>query len=417
MTGIRQGGAESLVRRPSPFTYVFGGFFALLGVMFLIIGSRLLAFGVSVPPFAVAGVAGAAVLMIGGGLAPPLRFRTVFDATGIHSRGVLRTVHLPWPASRTAFVINVSERVRSENGGTTDVLTATVAVATPDGNVTLAAPRIAAMNPDGLRSRLEAEVDEIWAWARSRGYVREFEAAPDGPIPLAPTPRYDGPAPASAPADGLSPEDRALLSRDPLIFKPAGSAIRPAIILCVVYLALAGGMRLLTDLGPRHIPALGGRFPESGAFAGVSAALLISVLGYLLFSVFKTMRTRLTLVPEGLVWQDVWRTERLTWPPSRSCIFVLAFHESVRTTASLRLLAPDGVALRIPGLHWASRDERRALLAAEAMAQAIWEWGASSGAARDDGVYRPAADAEVEQRRVATAQRIEYLRTFPQEQR
>ncbi|WP_143233324.1 hypothetical protein [Actinomyces ruminis] len=84
--------------------------------------------------------------------------------------------------------------------------------------------------------------------------------------------------------------------------------------------------------------------------------------------------------------------------------------------ASLRLLTPDGEALRVPGLHWASRDERQALLAAEAMAQAIWEWGASRGAARDDGLYRPAADAEVEQQRLATAQRIAHLQAHPQEQ-
>ncbi|WP_103063318.1 hypothetical protein [Actinomyces qiguomingii] len=43
---------EALVRRPSSFTYVFGGFFALVGIMFLTIGSRLLAFGVAVPPLA-----------------------------------------------------------------------------------------------------------------------------------------------------------------------------------------------------------------------------------------------------------------------------------------------------------------------------------------------------------------------------
>ncbi|AYD90543.1 hypothetical protein D5R93_12000 [Actinomyces lilanjuaniae] len=40
----------------------------------------------------------------------PLRQRTVFDATGIHSRGLLRTRHLPWPCSRAAFVVDVSVR-------------------------------------------------------------------------------------------------------------------------------------------------------------------------------------------------------------------------------------------------------------------------------------------------------------------
>ncbi|RAX23377.1 hypothetical protein DRB06_02645 [Actinomyces sp. Z5] len=245
------------MRRPSPFTYVFGGFFALLGAIFLTIGSRLLAFGVSVAPFAVAGVAGAAVLMIGGGLVPPLRFRTVFDAAGINSRGVLRTIHLPWPDSRVGFIVAIADVGKGGKRGPV----ALVEVGAAGHRVRLSAPRLSSQRAEDLRLRLEAEVDAIWAWALARGYARETMPALQGADP-----HLAQAAPPLVTAPRALPVDRTLLAREPLVLKDQPSWLDwCGLIPNTVILVLLCIVALPAVLGPERMPqAFAGVFREDG---------------------------------------------------------------------------------------------------------------------------------------------------------
>jgi len=67
------------------------------------------------------------------------------------------------------------------------------------------------------------------------------------------------------------------------------------------------------------------------------------------------------------------------------------------------------MALRVPGTRRLSRDEDRALLAAAAAVQTIWEWGVTRAVAYDDGSYCPAPNDAIEQERRASGRRVSYL--------
>ena len=112
-TGARvMGASASLVRGPSPLQRAAGW---VLVVMAALTGLLAVGLGAS-------GEAGGLFMcvlfavVIGVLAVLALRRRTVFDATGIHSRGMLGTSHFPWPDSRGAFMVStsLSGRGRSE---------------------------------------------------------------------------------------------------------------------------------------------------------------------------------------------------------------------------------------------------------------------------------------------------------------
>ncbi|WP_136193668.1 hypothetical protein [Actinomyces procaprae] len=407
------GSSESLVRRPDARTYVGGALIVLAGVAVAVAGIRTdLEADEPMRSIWLGGVAGMALLLICWGLTM-VAWRTVFDADGIHSRGLIRRVDLPWPDTRTAFVVDVGRhsRDRGADGRSTRrrrEVTLTVHVLTPGRSTTLAMPRILsapAREEQVLRARLEADLDEIWAWALGRGYVREWNQggyAPGRSGPGARTSAYAGP-----------PADQGLLAREPLVFRQRPDGRTAACITASIGFMLVGGLMLVRALQAVDELAL----DDAESIVIVLACVQLGVGAALLIGECLRLRSRLTVSRDGLEWTGARGAQHLAWPPSRTCVFVQSRRISGRTMATVCVLAPDTTALAVPGLTWRSKHDRRALLPAATAAQSIWQWGYARGVARDDGVYRPAADAEVEQRRVATAQRIEYLHAHPQETR
>lgn len=97
-------------------------------------------------------------------LALAMRVRVVVDGKGIHSR-VMRTVHLPWPASRHDLFVSM---IRGSS-----LVIAMAACAAPDGKrlrlIGLVASGSDPMTPVRVADRLDA----IWAWGLARGLVRD----------------------------------------------------------------------------------------------------------------------------------------------------------------------------------------------------------------------------------------------------
>ncbi|SDN28306.1 hypothetical protein SAMN05216355_101561 [Actinomyces ruminicola] len=161
-------GPESLMRRQDASSRIAGFAFLLAGPMLLYVGFMLHVLDPGLEVAAPLCAAGTLVLILGVAV---LRRRTVFDARGIHSRGLLRTVHLPWPDSRAGFMVVLA-------GGGRGGPVALVEVGAAGHRVRLSAPRLSSRRAKDLRLRLEAEVDGIWAWALARGYARETMPVP-----------------------------------------------------------------------------------------------------------------------------------------------------------------------------------------------------------------------------------------------
>lgn len=112
-TGARvMGASASLVRGPSPLQRAAGW---VLVVMAALTGLLAVGLGAS-------GEAGGLFMcvlfavVIGVLAVLALRRRTVFDATGIHSRLMLGTRHYPWPDSWGAFMVSISPSGRGSSG-------------------------------------------------------------------------------------------------------------------------------------------------------------------------------------------------------------------------------------------------------------------------------------------------------------
>lgn len=396
------GSPESLVRRPDAMTYVGGALITLAGVAVAVAGVRTdLESDEPIRSIWLGGVVGMALLLICSGLTMVAR-RTVFDADGIHSRGLIRHVDLPWPDTRTAFVVDVGTHSRDQGSDRHSArrrreVTLTVHVLTPGRSATLAMPRILsapAREEPALRARLEADLDEIWAWALDRGYAREWEQGGCAPGPGPRTSAYGGPA-----------ADQTLLAREPLVLKQRPDGRTAAFITASIGFMLVGGLVLVRAL--QAVDDLASDGAESMAI--VLACVYLGVGAAFLIGEWVRLRSRLTVSRDGLEWTGVWGAQHLAWPPSRTCVFVQSRRTSGRTTATVCVLAPDRTAMAVPGLTWRSKHDRRALLPAATAAQSIWQWGSSRGVARDDGVYRAAVDAELERDRADAARRIAYL--------
>ena len=390
-------GPESLTRRQDASSRIAGFAFLLGGPMLLYFGCMLYVLDPELEVAAPLCAAGTLVLILGIAM---LRRRTVFDARGIHSRGLLRTVHLPWPDSRAGFMVVVT-------GGGKGGPVALIEVGAAGHRVRLSAPRLSSSEAKDLRLRLEAEVDGIWAWALDRGYARE--AMPVPPARQGADPRLAQAIPPPGAAPRALPVDQALLAREPLILKerPNWHGLIPNVILLVVLCAVA----LLAVLGPERTPQVfAGVLPEDGTARGSVGfwVLLVVAVGGLSAGLHRILRERTILSRSGLVLAGR-RTRRVAWPPSRSYLFVRSWRRLWFTEASAWLLAPSGAVLHVPGtLRW-SRNEDRALLAAATMAQTIWDWGLARAVTHDDGSYRPAPDDAIEQERRANDWRIAYL--------
>lgn len=390
--GASARGPEVLVRRPDASNMIVGCTFLaavpmLFGVAYIL--------HVRDPELLVTAIlcaGGALFLFLGIAV---LRRRTVFDGRGIHSRGLMRTVHLPWPDSRAGFIVVVTSSNRRGP-------VAVVEVGMAGRRVRLSAPRLYS------QTRLDAEVDAIWAWALARGYARESVPAllaPQGADPRAVQAAYPGRVVPRTP-----PVDRALLVQEPLRLKDRPNW-RGLILSIVLLMFLCCVVGLPAVLGPERMPQVfAGAFREDGTLRLSSGfwILLVVAAGSLVSSLHRIVRTRTTISREGLV-LVTWRTRRVGWPPSRSYFFVRARRYLGHTEASAWLLAPVGLALRVPGTLRFSKDDDQALLAAAAAAQTIWEWGVSRGVACDDGTYCPVPDDRIEQARRTNDRRIAYL--------
>ena len=162
-TGARvMGASASLVRGPSPLQRAAGW---VLVVMAALTGLLAVGLGAS-------GEAGGLFMcvlfavVIGVLAVLALRRRTVFDATGIHSRGMLGTRHFPWPDSRGAFMVSISSSGRGRSEVSVQV-PAEPAPRVPGAAAsvrmaTLAAPRLTVRDAEAARCRLEEDLDGIW---------------------------------------------------------------------------------------------------------------------------------------------------------------------------------------------------------------------------------------------------------------
>ncbi|PHP52720.1 hypothetical protein [Actinomyces ruminis] len=402
---------ESLVRKPGVSTCVGGALIASVGIFIAVVGIRM----APDPDMEIRYVwlafwLGVALMLLCAGLTLAVR-RTVFDASGIHSRGLIRRVDLPWPDTRAAFVVDVHESSRDRGRGRRSrrrEVTLTVQVMTPERTVTLAMPRILSADVDRetvLRARLEADLDEIWGWALTRGYAHER-------VPGGHAPGRSGQDPQRVSYGGL-PADQTLLAQEPLVLKWRPDARSAAFIGASIGFMLAGGLGIVHAL--RAADDLASASVESVVVAVSCAVVGVALL--FLIGECANLRSRLTISRDGLAWTGLWHARQLAWPRSRSCIFVHSRRRSGRTTATVRVLAPDGRTLAVPGLTWRSKHDRQALLPAATAAHSIWQWGASRGAARDNGEYYIAADADTERSRVDAARRIDYLLAHSQEPR
>ena len=188
-TGARAVGAPvSLVRGPTPFQRAAGW---VLAVMAVLAGLFAVGLGVS-------GEAGGLfmcmlfAIAIGTLALLCLCRRTVFDATGIHTRVLGFRRDIPWPRSRSdlfvkrpsappllviflGLVLIVLAFLAGDAGDAAGVsMSAKAYVRVPRGR----AVWLPGLTRRGLlRSTMErrgnAELDRIWAWAVARGYTQE----------------------------------------------------------------------------------------------------------------------------------------------------------------------------------------------------------------------------------------------------
>ena len=430
------GAPASLVRGPTPFQRAAGW---VLAVMAVLAGLFAVVLGVS-------GEAGGLfmcmlfAIAIGTLAVLALCRRTVFDATGIHSRGMLGTRHFPWPDSRGAFMVSTSFSGRGRSEVSVQV-PAQPAPRVPGAAAsvrmaTLAAPRLTVRDAEAARCRLEEDLDGIWAWALQRGYAREITA----PAPVSPAYGVYGVMPGAAPggapamavggapamASGGAPApvgmsapsgapmpaqaDHARVAQEPLVLT-SWPGSWPQVLLMALFVMLFCGFGVYLMIHPdqpgttaKESLVMGhGALTVVFGLVGVGMGVAMAAMAY-----SETCK-RVTLSRSGLLVFNGFLTRQVPWPTSRSGVFATLDVERQRRLTKIHVLAPDGTALQLPGLVERSKDDS-CLGAAAQHVETIWAWAYSRGLVRDDGGYLPASKPEVERGRRAFAQRLAYLR-------
>ena len=435
--GARVAGAPaSRVRGPTPFQRAAGW---VLAVMAVLAGLFAVVLGVS-------GEAGGLfmcmlfAIAIGTLAVLALCRRTVFDATGIHSRGMLGTRHFPWPDSRGAFMVSTSFSGRGRSEVSVQV-PAQPAPRVPGAAAsvrmaTLAAPRLTVRDAEAARCRLEEDLDGIWAWALQRGYAREITA----PAPVSPAYGVYGVMPGAAPggapamavggapamASGGAPApvgmsapsgapmpaqaDHARVAQEPLVLT-SWPGSWPQVLLMALFVMLFCGFGVYLMIHPdqpgttaKESLVMGhGALTVVFGLVGVGMGVAMAAMAY-----SETCK-RVTLSRSGLLVFNGFLTRQVPWPTSRSGVFATLDVERQRRLTKIHVLAPDGTALQLPGLVERSKDDS-CLGKAVQHIETIWAWAYSRGLVRDDGGYLPASKPEVERGRRAFAQRLAYLR-------
>ena len=428
-TGARAVGAPvSLVRGPTPFQRAAGW---VLAVMAVLAGLFAVGLGVS-------GEAGGLfmcmlfAIAIGTLALLCLCRRTVFDATGIHSRGMLGTRHFPWPDSRGAFMVSISSSGRGRSEVSVQV-PAEPAPRVPGAAAsvrmaTLAAPRLIVRDAEAARCRLEEDLDGIWTWALQRGYAREITArAPVSPayggygvMPGAAPGGAPAMAPGGAPVAGGTPmtapggvpaqADHARVAQEPLVLT-SWPGSWPQVLLMALFVMLFCGFGVYLMIHPDQPGATAkesivmghGALTVVFGLMGVGMGVATAVMAY------SEACKRVTLSRSGLLVFNGFLSRQVPWPTSRSGIFATLDVERQRRLTKIHVLAPDGTALQLPGLVERAKDDS-CLGKAVQHIETIWAWAYSRGLVRDDGGYLPASKPEVERGRRAFARRLAYLR-------
>ena len=348
-----------------------------------------------------------------------LRPRVILDARGIHVRNIASSHDLPWPASRGALVVG---EVSNGNGW---LFTATPEYRPSDGSkpVKMLSLRRVRAGIGNATAVLEADLDDLWAWAVARGYVRPENQAAGAPAPgygtggnygnvagyanaagYGTAPGYGigdyGSAPApSAPlgagvprgASAAADLDVDMLSRPQLEFKGPG-----ALAVC-----LFAGFGLFMIVGSAFA------LQNDGSFWGVPGIAFGAFL--LVLSVDQALK-RVTIDQEGFhVRGLIPRT--YAWPASRAQL-VATFHYSRSSSyADASLVEPDGKRRELPLGVLNRNGGLGPELGMVRTLDTIWAWGERRGVARETGQYVPAADAAFEQSRRSALERIDYLRS------
>ena len=348
-----------------------------------------------------------------------LRPRVILDARGIHVRNIASSHDLPWPASRGALVVG---EVSNGNGW---LFTATPEYRPADGSkpVKILSLRRVRAGIGNATAVLEADLDDLWAWAVARGYVRPENQAAGAPAPgygtggnygnvagyanaagYGTAPGYGigdyGSAPApSAPlgagvprgASAAADLDVDMLSRPQLEFKGPG-----ALAVC-----LFAGFSLFMIVGSAFV------LQNDGSFWSVPGIAFGAFL--LVLSVDQALK-RVIIDREGFhVRGLIPRT--YAWPASRAQL-VATFHYSRSSSyADASLVEPDGRRRELPLGALNRNGGRGPELGMVRVLDTIWAWGERQGAARETGQYVPAADAAFEQSRRSALERIDYLRS------
>ena len=388
---------------------------AVAGVIMIGLGIGLAVSG-EMTGFAVCTVMGLILVAI---LPFGLRPRVILDARGIHVRNIASSHDLPWPASRGALVVG---EVSNGNGW---LFTATPEYRPSDGSKPVKMLSLRRVRPGigNATAVLEADLDDLWAWAVARGYVRPENQAAGAPAPgygtggnygnvagyanaagYGTAPGYGigdyGSAPApSAPlgagvprgASAAADLDVDMLSRPQLEFKGPG-----ALAVC-----LFAGFSLFMIVGSAFV------LQNDGSFWSVPGIAFGAFL--LVLSVDQALK-RVIIDQEGFhVRGLIPRT--YAWPASRAQL-VATFHYSRSSSyADASLVEPDGRRRELPLGALNRNGGRGPELGMVRVLDTIWAWGERQGAARETGQYVPAADAAFEQSRRSALERIDYLRS------
>ena len=388
---------------------------AVAGVIMIGLGIGLAVSG-EMTGFAVCTVMGLILVAI---LPFGLRPRVILDARGIHVRNIASSHDLPWPASRGALVVG---EVSNGNGW---LFTATPEYRPSDGSKPVKMLSLRRVRPGigNATAVLEADLDDLWAWAVARGYVRPENQAASAPAPgygtggnygnvagyanaagYGTAPGYGigdyGSAPApSAPlgagvprgASAAADLDVDMLSRPQLEFKGPG-----ALAVC-----LFAGFSLFMIVGSAFV------LQNDGSFWSVPGIAFGAFL--LVLSVDQALK-RVIIDREGFhVRGLIPRT--YAWPASRAQL-VATFHYSRSSSyADASLVEPDGRRRELPLGALNRNGGRGPELGMVRVLDTIWAWGERQGAARETGQYVPAADAAFEQSRRSALERIDYLRS------
>ena len=321
-----------------------------------------------------------------------LRPRVILDARGIHVRNIASSHDLPWPASRGALVVG---EVSNGNGW---LFTATPEYRPSDGSkpVKMLSLRRVRAGIGNATAVLEADLDDLWAWAVARGYVRPENQAAGAPAPGYGTGGNYGNVAGyanaagygTAPGYGIGDYG---LSRPQLEFKGPG----------VLAVCLFAGFSLFMIVGSAFV------LQNDGSFWSVPGIAFGAFL--LVLSVDQALK-RVIIDREGFhVRGLIPRT--YAWPASRAQL-VATFHYSRSSSyADASLVEPDGRRRELPLGALNRNGGRGPELGMVRVLDTIWAWGERQGAARETGQYVPAADAAFEQSRRSALERIDYLRS------